>query len=194
MRHCLAPSLLALALLGCAEPSFKPERIQLGMTEEQVLGLLGKPTATTQLKHARVLDYETFDQDRWFGVGRKENVKVFSVRLEEGRVSSAGPKDGASTALPATLPAIAAAPAQASAPAPQAKPVTPPVLPTVQAAVSLSTPVAAPIAAPVRLAPSPAAFDLRAELEKLEKLKQDGLISAAEYQDLRQNVLKKAKQ
>ena len=184
MRHYLAPSLLALTLVGCAEPSYKPERIQLGMTEEQVLGLLGKPTATTQLEHARVLDYETFDQDRWFGAGRKENIKVFSVRLEEGRVTSAGPKDGVSRALPATL--AAPAPVQVSALAPAAKPVVPPV----QAAA----PVAASIAAPVPPVPSPAAFDLRAELEKLEKLKQDGLISAAEYQDLRQSVLKKAKQ
>ena len=176
MRQFVAPSLLALALLGCAEPSFKPERIQLGMTEEQVLGLMGKPTATTQLEHARILDYETFDQDRWFGAGRKENIKVFSVRLVEGRVSSAGPKGEASTALPAAL----------AAPAPVAKPLAAPV--------QVATPVAAPAVAPTPPVPSSGTFDLRTELEKLEKLKQDGLISAAEYQDLRQNVLKKAKQ
>ncbi len=179
MRQFVAPSLLALALLGCAEPTFAPERVQLGMTEEQVLGLLGKPTATTQLEQARILDYETFDQDRWFGVGRKENIKVFSVRLVEGRVSSAGPKGGTSTALPA-------APTPAPVPTPQAKPVAMPV--------QTLAPLAAPAVAPVPPVAPSGTFDLRTELEKLEKLKKDGLLSEAEYQDLRQSVLKKARQ
>jgi len=47
-------------------------------------------------------------------------------------------------------------------------------------------------AAPAPAAPAPA-FDLRAELEKLEKLKKDGLINEAEFQALRQKVLDKAK-
>ncbi len=43
-------------------------------------------------------------------------------------------------------------------------------------------------------APVPAsAFDLRTELEKLEKLKKDGLITETEYQELRQHALAKAK-
>jgi hypothetical protein len=41
--------------------------------------------------------------------------------------------------------------------------------------------------------PASAPFDLRTELEKLEKLKKDGLISEAEFQDLRQRALEKAK-
>lgn len=41
--------------------------------------------------------------------------------------------------------------------------------------------------------PATPAFDLRTELEKLEKLKKDGLISDAEFQTLRQKVLDKAK-
>ncbi|WP_306591191.1 outer membrane protein assembly factor BamE [Geothrix sp. 21YS21S-4] len=40
---------------------------------------------------------------------------------------------------------------------------------------------------------APAAFDLRTELEKLEKLKKDGLISEDEFKDLRHKVLDKAK-
>lgn len=61
-------------------------------------------------------------------------------------------------------------------------------------ALSAKTP-AAPAAAPAPAAPAPppAAFDLRGELEKLEKLKKDGLISEAEFQELRQRVLAKAK-
>lgn len=42
-------------------------------------------------------------------------------------------------------------------------------------------------------APSFTGFDLRTELEKLEKLKKDGLISEAEFKELRQKVLEKAK-
>jgi hypothetical protein len=36
-------------------------------------------------------------------------------------------------------------------------------------------------------------FDLRTELEKLEKLKKDGLISEAEFSELRQKVMDKAR-
>lgn len=60
-------------------------------------------------------------------------------------------------------------------------------------ALSAKIPAAAPTA-PATITPTtPAAFDLRGELEKLEKLKKDGLISAAEFQELRERVLAKAK-
>ena len=42
-------------------------------------------------------------------------------------------------------------------------------------------------------APAASPFDLRLELEKLEKLRKDGLITEAEFKDLRQRVLEKAK-
>ena len=41
--------------------------------------------------------------------------------------------------------------------------------------------------------PAPPTFDLRTELEKLEKLKKDGLISEAEFQELRKKVMDKAR-
>lgn len=47
--------------------------------------------------------------------------------------------------------------------------------------------------APISQAPAAPAFDLRTELEKLEKLKKDGLISEAEFQELRKKVLDKAR-
>ena len=47
--------------------------------------------------------------------------------------------------------------------------------------------------APIPQAPAAPAFDLRSELEKLEKLKKDGLISEAEFQELRKKVLDKAR-
>jgi hypothetical protein len=44
-----------------------------------------------------------------------------------------------------------------------------------------------------KAAASATTFDLRTELEKLEKLKRDGLISEAEFKELRQRVMEKAK-
>jgi len=54
-----------------------------------------------------------------------------------------------------------------------------------------ATPAAPATAQPA--APAAPAFDLRTELEKLEKLKRDGLISEAEFQELRRKVLDRAK-
>jgi hypothetical protein len=42
-------------------------------------------------------------------------------------------------------------------------------------------------------APAPVAFDLKSELEKLEKLKLGGLISEAEYKEFRQKTMDKAR-
>ncbi len=41
--------------------------------------------------------------------------------------------------------------------------------------------------------PSPAAFDLKSELEKLEKLKRAGLITEAEFREFRQKTMDKAR-
>ncbi len=60
-----------------------------------------------------------------------------------------------------------------------------------RAEASKASPLAGANAQPA--APAASAFDLRTELEKLEKLKKDGLISEAEFQELRQKVLAKAK-
>lgn len=64
---------------------------------------------------------------------------------------------------------------------------------TAKAHTAPAAPVEAAAPTPRAATPAPAPFDLRGELEKLEKLKQDGLISASEYQELRQRVLAKAK-
>ncbi|MFN7958780.1 MAG: hypothetical protein U0P46_10745 [Holophagaceae bacterium] len=64
-----------------------------------------------------------------------------------------------------------------------------------RSALRAETSKAAP-AQPAAAIPASAAapaFDLRTELEKLEKLKKDGLISEAEFQELRRKVLDKAK-
>ncbi|WP_243317626.1 hypothetical protein [Geothrix paludis] len=62
------------------------------------------------------------------------------------------------------------------------------------AKVPAGRPAAEPkLGAGAEAAPAAPAFDLRTELEKLEKLKKDGLISETEFKDLRQRLLEKAK-
>jgi hypothetical protein len=50
-----------------------------------------------------------------------------------------------------------------------------------------------PVATVPTAMPNASTFDLRTELEKLERLKKDGLISDAEFKELRQKVLDRAK-
>lgn len=164
MRPTLVPSALAVCLLagtGCTGPKTTPEKtVRPGMTEDQVLGLLGKPLALARQGATTYLEYETFDQDRWFGTGRKENVRVLLVRMLNGRVDAVGRKGDFPT------PPMTASPLE------------------VEPKSSLEPPVA--------VVP-PVPFDLRTELEKLEKLQKDGLLTEAEHRDLRQRVMEKFK-
>jgi hypothetical protein len=168
VKQALLPVMLATLMgAGCAEPKFSLDRVSVGMTEDQVVGLLGKPTATEQQGGMKDLDYETYDQDKWFGVGRKENIQQFYVRLVDGRVASSGKKDGKGATW---------------TPLPRAEVVqAPKAVPMNQVELPAARPAA------------PATFDLRSELEKLEKLKKDGLITEPEFRELRQRALDKAK-
>ncbi len=172
LNKALVPTVLvALVGLGCATPSFNINRVQVGMSEDQVFGTLGKPSLAIRQGNVRYLEYETFDQDKWFSVGRKENIQRFFVRLVDGRVESFGDKKNLD---PAKIPT-----GWADA---DPKPVTDPrPLTDPKPEMALAKP---PLAAP---------FDLRSELEKLEKMKKDGLITEAEFKDLRQRALDKAK-
>ena len=162
--------MVALVGLGCAKPSFDINRVQVGQSEDQVFMALGKPTLAIRQGNVRYLEYETFDQDKWFGVPQKENVQRFFVRLVDGRVESFGDRKNLD---PAKIPT-----GWADA---DPKPVTDP------------KPLTEPKLEPVVSKPAAAPFDLRTELEKLEKLKKDGLITEAEFKELRQRALDKAK-
>ena len=173
MRPILAPSALALCLLaqvGCSELKTTPEKaVHPGLTEEQVIGLLGKPLATARQGDTTFFEYETFDQDRWFGTGGKENVRVLLVRMLNGRVDAVGRKGDFPT------PPLAAG-------HPEAEP---------SGSLERRTAVVPPAPPVPPVLPVP--FDLRTELEKLEKMQKDGLLTEAEYKDLRQRVLEKFK-
>ena len=99
------------------------------------------------------------------------------MRLVDGRVESFGDKKNLD---PAKIPT-----GWADA---DPKPVTDPK-PVVD-----PKPMVDPRPEPLPAKPAPAApFDLRTELEKLEKLKKDGLITEVEFKELRQRALDKAK-
>ena len=159
MKLPVAPVLLAAALAvatGCSDPAFTPAKVQMGMTEEQAVAALGRPTATVVQGATTYLEYETYDQDRWFGDGRKENLRIFVVRLNGGRVDAVGKKGEFDyTRGPSIRTEGARKPGAGAA--------------------------------------GPGPFDLRTELEKLETLKKDGLITESEYRDLRQRVMDKAR-
>ena len=181
--------LVALVGLGCASPTFDINRMQVGMSEDQAFGTLGKPSLAIRQGNVRYLEYETFDQDKWFGVGRKENVQRFFVRLVDGRVESYGDKKNLD---PAKIP-TGWADADPK-PGTDQKPVVDPKPMVDPKPLFEPRPLADP--KPATLSAKPAAlapFDLRTELEKLEKLKKDGLISETEFKELRQRALDKAR-
>ena len=169
MRPFPSPSVLAvslMALIGCSEPTLKFDQVRAGMTEEQVAGIMGKPVTATQQGNAKYLEYETYDQDRWFGTGRneKENDQWFFVRMVDGKVESFGKKGDM---VPTKIPA-----------------------PKAEVGPKISLDKREEVVSGRPAAPVP--FDLRTELEKLEKLKKDGLITESEFNELRQRVLDKA--
>jgi len=165
MRQCSAPLLLAvpvLALLGCTKPDIDFSRIRTGMTKAQVIGQVGNPTRVMTADHSEIFEYEAYDH---YGAMRT-NLRSQFVRFIDGRVESFGNKGDFD---PAKAPA-GGAKADRKAGADRQEDAT-----------RGGTEATAPVA-----------FDLRTELEKLEKLRKDGLITDAEFKELRQRALARA--
>lgn len=164
-RHltALALALPALVSLGCTKPDLDVTKLRVGMTRKEVLERAGGPTRTTVTNDTEVLEYEAYD--RYGAI--KINNRTQYVRLVNGRVDAFG-----------TLEDL-----KAGRPSPRA-----------QETRLKASPTAREGGADERAAsPAALAFDLRTELEKLEKLKKDGLISETEFQELRQKVMDKAR-
>ncbi|WP_243286834.1 SHOCT domain-containing protein [Geothrix terrae] len=166
MQHRLAALIIALPAvvsMGCTKPDLDVTKLRVGMTRKEVLERAGGPSRTTVTNDTEVLEYEAYD--RYGAI--KINSRTQYVRLVNGRVDAFG-----------TLEDL-----KAGRPSPRAQETRVKVSPNVRE-VAADERAASP-AAPV--------FDLRTELEKLEKLKKDGLISEAEFQELRQKVMDKAR-
>ncbi|HEY3401503.1 MAG TPA: hypothetical protein VGK03_12825 [Geothrix sp.] len=166
MRRSFASLLLAIPVavsVGCAKPDLDFVKIRLGMTKSDVIARLGKPTRTSVVNPFEIFEYEAYDRYGALIVNRRSQF----IRFYEGRVESFGNIEDLDPTKP---------PARKKEADPQASPDKREAPGTLKAAPSSAT-----------------AFDLRTELEKLEKIKKDGLITDAEFQELRQKVLEKAK-
>jgi len=154
-----------VSLIGCFmdKPEIDLTRISVGMEKEEVINRLGKPTRVAVQGPIEYLEYEAYDNSGWDWKG-KRNYRWMFVRLVNGKVDEFGRKgDFDSTKNPTNDVNINQK------------------IESKTESVPSTTPAQAP------------AFDLKADLEKLEKMKMDGLITEAEYQQLRQRAIDKAK-
>ena len=163
-RTTLIPIAAVIVTVGCFrdKPEVDLTKLSVGMSKEEALQKLGKPTRVAVQGSVEYLEYEAYENSGWDWQG-KRNYRWMFVRIVNGKVESFGRKgDFDSTKNPATDININQKVESKST-------------------TSTSTPT------------TNAQFDLRAELEKIEKLKKDGLITDQEYQQLRQRAIDKAK-
>ena len=156
---------VAFFVIGCKSPQAEADltRISIGMSKEQVIQAIGKPTRVAVQGPFEYLEYEAFDtQVTAWSWADKTNIRAMYVRLVNGRVESFGKKgDFDSTKNPATD------------------------LNVNHKIESKVTTTGSGV--------STQPFDLKTELEKLDSMKKGGLLSEAEYQQLRQRAIDKAK-
>lgn len=153
----------AIVSMGCTKPDLDVSKLRVGMTKKEVIERVGNPTRTTATNDTEVQEYEAYD--RYGAI--KINSRTQYIRFVNGRVDAFGTLED----LKAGRASWGAAEARAKA-SPEAREAATPKQP-----------------AP----PAGLAFDLRVELEKLEKLKKDGLITEVEFRELRQKVMDKAR-
>ena len=160
-----APILMVLVAvaMGCNKPDLDMSKLRVGMTKKEVIERVGGASRISVVNDMELHEYEAYD--RYGAI--KINSRSRFVRFVGGKVDAFGTLEELKTGGPAR-PAVAA---------------TPTVSPAGRGTTGSGQ------AAP----PSPAAFDLKVELEKLEKLKQAGLISEAEFRELRQKTVDKAR-
>ena len=166
MRRFLAAPLLIVPIavsMGCTKPDLDVSKIRVGMTKKEVLERVGEPSRTTVINDTEVHEYEAYD--RYGAI--KINSRSRFIRFVGGKVESFGTLEELKAGGP-------------TRPSTEARPKASP-----EDRGGTVNGQAAP--------PSSTAFDLRTELEKLEKLKKDGLISEAEFSELRQKVMDKAR-
>lgn len=82
------PAILLAITLACARPAPEFTKLHTGMSESEVVALLGPPDSVGVSTTERVLNYKSWDRD--LDTGTKTNVKTYEVRLVDGKVSSFG--------------------------------------------------------------------------------------------------------
>lgn len=79
-----------ILMVGCEKPNPDLYKIQMGMTEKDVMRKLGKPDSVSMQGNYKYLEYESYEYNQWTGV--KENIRYFFVRINDGRVDLFGRK------------------------------------------------------------------------------------------------------
>ncbi len=75
--------LLAAALiLGCTASAQNMNRLELGMTEQEVIDSIGKPSSTSSIQGEVLLKYRFRTSGLW--------TSTFFVRLQDGKVNAFG--------------------------------------------------------------------------------------------------------
>jgi hypothetical protein len=159
----LAAILLGLLLAGCAT-SDELNNLRIGMTKDQVIGMLGKPDSTSAQANVEYLTYYLYVQTPT----GPDRDNPYMVRLVDGKVESFGRFLQLYDLY--------------NRPITNASPGTP-EFPT--AAPLLGTP------GPVVI-PPPAASngtDIASELQKLKTLRDEGVLTEAEFETAKARVL-----
>ena len=150
MKRLIASITLALLLAGCAT-AHKLSSVQIGMTKDDVVRVIGNPTSVSVQGETEYLNYALSETDDDAFVGR---TTPYYVRLINGKVESYGRKgDFDSTKTP-----------------------------TVRIESDQS------IRQDVEVKGS---GDLYTELKKLKELKDSGIITEEEFQNLKKKLLEK---
>jgi len=80
----LVPALIAAATLGCADSSTALNRVHIGMTRAEIVGLLGQPDSTSAQANVEYLTYYLYANTEY------SRDQPYFVRLVEGKVESFG--------------------------------------------------------------------------------------------------------
>lgn len=155
-----------VAIVGCNKPEVDFTLISLGMTKEEVIAKIGKPTRVSVQREMEYFEYEAYDKRGIAGVGYvKEHFRFRYIRFYGGKVESFGEKGDFDTTK----------------------------TPTSRVEVDKKVSIDSREEVIGGKSSAPAPFDLKTELEKLDNLKKNGLITEAEFKELRQRAMDKAR-
>ncbi len=160
-----APMLMVLVAvaMGCKRPDLDMSKIQVGLTKKEVIERVGGASRISVVNDSELHEYEAYD--RYGAI--KINSRSRFIRFVGGKVESFGTLEELKAGGPVRSSLVA----------------TPALGPAGRGTTGSGQ------AAPS----SSAVFDLKVELEKLEQLKQSGLISEAEFKEFRQKNMDKAR-
>lgn len=146
------------------------------MTKQQAIRALGQPDKVAVHGRVEYLEYEAYDDSGWDWQGRR-NFRWFFVRIVDGQVEAFGDKgDFDSTKDPTVRVKIDQTTTTTTVDPEDSEP----------RKRRASDPASQPGNASDK-------FDLAAELKRLDQMKKDGILTDAEYADLRRSAIDKAK-